>query len=84
MLNDVRTALQDIDARLRMEYLPMRKWSQLDRKRAWVMVQNIDMQLFQRRLMRQFGKVCWWQTLWGRPSAARKDHMIYHMLFSSF
>nr|GEY75493.1 reverse transcriptase domain-containing protein [Tanacetum cinerariifolium] len=23
-------------------------------------------------------------TLWGRPSAAKKDHMIYHMLFSSF
>nr|GEW40286.1 hypothetical protein [Tanacetum cinerariifolium] len=32
----------------------------------------------------QFREVCWWQTLWGRPSAARKDHMIYHMLFSSF
>nr|GEY18111.1 UvrD-like helicase, ATP-binding domain, P-loop containing nucleoside triphosphate hydrolase [Tanacetum cinerariifolium] len=57
-LNDVHTALYDIDAGLRMEYLPMRRWSQLDRKRA--------------------------QTLWGRPLAARKDHMIYHMMFSSF
>nr|GEY58791.1 hypothetical protein [Tanacetum cinerariifolium] len=45
MLNDVRTTLHDINAGLRMEYLPMRKWSQLDRKRARVMVQNIDRQL---------------------------------------
>nr|GEY69969.1 hypothetical protein [Tanacetum cinerariifolium] len=37
-LNDVRTSLHDIDAGLRMEYLPMRKWSQLDRKRVRVMV----------------------------------------------
>ncbi|GKF19581.1 hypothetical protein Tco_0068219, partial [Tanacetum coccineum] len=27
MLNDVRTALHDIAAGIRMEYLPMRKWS---------------------------------------------------------
>nr|GEX91649.1 hypothetical protein [Tanacetum cinerariifolium] len=32
----------------------------------------------------QSGEVFWWQTVWGRPSATRKDHMIYHMLFSSF
>ncbi|GJW01421.1 hypothetical protein Tco_1556672 [Tanacetum coccineum] len=42
MLNDVRTALHDIDAGIRMEYLPMRKWSNLDKKRARVMVQDID------------------------------------------
>nr|GEX34577.1 putative ribonuclease H-like domain-containing protein [Tanacetum cinerariifolium] len=34
MLNDVRSALHDIDAGIRMEYLPMRKWSNLDKKRA--------------------------------------------------
>nr|GFA78323.1 hypothetical protein [Tanacetum cinerariifolium] len=78
-LNDVRTALDDIDAGLRMEYLPMRKWSQLDKKRARVIVQIIDKQLFQRRLMRNLEKF-----VGGRPSAARKDHMIYHMLFLSF
>nr|GEU45337.1 retrovirus-related Pol polyprotein from transposon TNT 1-94 [Tanacetum cinerariifolium] len=61
-LNDVRTALHDIDAGLWMEYLPMRKWSQLDRKRARVMVQNIDRQLFQRRLMRNLEKF-----IGGRP-----------------
>ncbi|GJR89249.1 hypothetical protein Tco_0213260 [Tanacetum coccineum] len=37
MLKDVRTALHDIAAGIRMEYLPMRKWSNLDKKRARVM-----------------------------------------------
>ncbi|GKA31777.1 hypothetical protein Tco_0718144 [Tanacetum coccineum] len=41
-LNDVRTALHDIAAGIRMEYLPTRKWSNLDKKRARVMVQDID------------------------------------------
>ncbi|GJY37401.1 hypothetical protein Tco_0422779 [Tanacetum coccineum] len=45
-LNDVRTALHDIAAGIRMEYLPMRKWSNLDKKRARVMVQDIDKQLY--------------------------------------
>ncbi|GKA26203.1 hypothetical protein Tco_0712312 [Tanacetum coccineum] len=36
-LNDVRTALHNIAAGIRMEYLPMRKWSNLDKKRARVM-----------------------------------------------
>nr|GEU41470.1 hypothetical protein [Tanacetum cinerariifolium] len=50
-LNDVRSALYDIVAGIRMEYLPMRKWSNLEKKRARVMVQDIDKQLYQRRLM---------------------------------
>ncbi|GJT24531.1 hypothetical protein Tco_0894468 [Tanacetum coccineum] len=41
---------------IRMEYLPMRKWSNLDKKRARVMVQDIDKQLYQRRLMRNLEK----------------------------
>ncbi|GJZ70465.1 hypothetical protein Tco_0634015 [Tanacetum coccineum] len=55
-LNDVRSALHDIDAGIRMEYLPMRKWSNLDKKRARVMVQDIDKQLYQRRLIRNLEK----------------------------
>ncbi|GJX95623.1 hypothetical protein Tco_0351421 [Tanacetum coccineum] len=47
-LSDVRTALHDIAAGIRIEYLPMRKWSNLDKKRARVMVQDIDKQLYQR------------------------------------
>ncbi|GJX30012.1 hypothetical protein Tco_0238091 [Tanacetum coccineum] len=37
-LNDVRSALHDIAAGIKMEYLPMRKCSNLDKKRARVMV----------------------------------------------
>ncbi|GKE47068.1 hypothetical protein Tco_1478326 [Tanacetum coccineum] len=37
-LDDVRSALNDISKGIRMEYLPMRKWSNLDKKRARVMV----------------------------------------------
>ncbi|GJT41664.1 hypothetical protein Tco_0941529 [Tanacetum coccineum] len=56
MLNDVRSALHDIAAGIRIEYLPMRKKSNLDKKRAQVMVQDIDKQLYQRRLMRNLEK----------------------------
>nr|GFA20301.1 hypothetical protein [Tanacetum cinerariifolium] len=55
-LNDVRTALHDITMRLRMDYLPMRRWSNLDKKRARVMLQDIDKQLYQIRLMRNLEK----------------------------
>nr|GEZ77825.1 hypothetical protein [Tanacetum cinerariifolium] len=55
-LNDVQSALQNIAGRIRMEYVPMRKWSNLDKKRARVMVQEIDKQLYHRRLMRNLEK----------------------------
>ncbi|GJY61190.1 hypothetical protein Tco_0461847 [Tanacetum coccineum] len=29
------------------------------------------------------GKICWWETIRGKPSVAGKDHMIYHMMSSS-
>ncbi|GJZ30187.1 hypothetical protein Tco_0575234 [Tanacetum coccineum] len=41
-LNDVRSALNDIAKGIRMECLPKRKWSGLDKRRAQVMVQDID------------------------------------------
>ncbi|GKB80365.1 hypothetical protein Tco_0947260 [Tanacetum coccineum] len=50
-LDDVRSALNDIAKGIRMEYLPKRKWSGLDKQRARVMVQDIDKQLYERRLM---------------------------------
>ncbi|GJR41033.1 hypothetical protein Tco_1216717 [Tanacetum coccineum] len=55
-LNDVRTALNDIAKGIRMEYLPKRKWSGLDKRRARVMVQDIDKQLYERRLMQNLKK----------------------------
>ncbi|GKE01022.1 hypothetical protein Tco_1389005 [Tanacetum coccineum] len=41
-LNDVQTALHDIAKGIRMEYLPKRKWSGLDKRRARVMIQDIE------------------------------------------
>ncbi|GJV93895.1 hypothetical protein Tco_1541708 [Tanacetum coccineum] len=55
-LNHVRTALHDITSGIRMEYLPKRKWSGLDKRRTRVMIQDIDKQLFQRRLMQNLEK----------------------------
>ncbi|GJR18895.1 hypothetical protein Tco_0967422 [Tanacetum coccineum] len=55
-LDDVWSALNDIAKGIRMEYLSMRNWSNLDKKRARVMVQDIDKQLYQRRLMRNLEK----------------------------
>ncbi|GKE23819.1 hypothetical protein Tco_1435331, partial [Tanacetum coccineum] len=47
-LNDVRSALHDIVLGIRMEYIPKKKWSNLDKRRDWVMVQDIDKKLFER------------------------------------
>ncbi|GJU87483.1 hypothetical protein Tco_1295029 [Tanacetum coccineum] len=55
-LNYVRTALHDITWGIRMVYLLKRKWSGLDKRRARVMIHDIDKQLFQRRLMRNLEK----------------------------
>ncbi|GKD85590.1 hypothetical protein Tco_1356744 [Tanacetum coccineum] len=55
-LNHVRTALHDITSGIRMEYLPKKKWSRLDKRRARVMIQDINKQLRDRRLMRSLEK----------------------------
>ncbi|GKA82985.1 hypothetical protein Tco_0789733 [Tanacetum coccineum] len=56
MLSYVRTAIHDITSGIRMEYIPKRKWSGLDKQRARVIIQDIDKQLFQRRLMQNLEK----------------------------
>ncbi|GJX00993.1 hypothetical protein Tco_0184906 [Tanacetum coccineum] len=40
----------------RMDYLPKRRWSNLDIKRSCIMIQAIDQQLFERSLMRNLEK----------------------------
>ncbi|GJR29622.1 hypothetical protein Tco_1105854 [Tanacetum coccineum] len=55
-LNYVRIALHDITSGIRMKYLPKNKWSRLDKRRARVMIQDIDKQLRDRRLMRSLEK----------------------------
>ncbi|GJR33617.1 putative reverse transcriptase domain-containing protein [Tanacetum coccineum] len=55
-LNDVRSALDDILKKIRMEYLPQTVWRNVDRERAGAMIQAIDRQLSNRRLMRSLEK----------------------------
>nr|GEU62136.1 hypothetical protein [Tanacetum cinerariifolium] len=52
----VWTALHDIASGIRMKYLPKKNQNRLDKRSAQVMIQNIDKQLFQRRLMRNLEK----------------------------
>ncbi|GJV92853.1 hypothetical protein Tco_1540666, partial [Tanacetum coccineum] len=51
-LNFVKSALHDIANNMRMEYLPKRDWSRLDRKSSRIAIKAIDELLFKRRLMR--------------------------------
>ncbi|GJV21979.1 hypothetical protein Tco_1370999 [Tanacetum coccineum] len=55
-LNDVRSALDDILKRIWMEYLPQTVWRNVDRERAGAMIQAIDRQLRNRRLLRSLEK----------------------------
>ncbi|GJZ91387.1 hypothetical protein Tco_0663314 [Tanacetum coccineum] len=55
-LNYVQTALHDITSGIRMEYLPKKKWSRLNKRRDRVMILDIDKQLRDRRLMRSLEK----------------------------
>ncbi|GJX36462.1 hypothetical protein Tco_0248019 [Tanacetum coccineum] len=55
-LTSVRNVLRDIASNLRMDYLPKRTWSSLDRKRSRIMIKAIDQLLLERRLMRSLEK----------------------------
>ncbi|GKE29546.1 hypothetical protein Tco_1444930, partial [Tanacetum coccineum] len=55
-LNDVRSALDDILKRIWMEYLPQTVWRNVDSEKAGAMIQAIDRQLRNRRLMRSLEK----------------------------
>ncbi|GKD50914.1 hypothetical protein Tco_1279890 [Tanacetum coccineum] len=47
-LTGLRTSLDDITKNIRMEYLPKRRWSTLEKKRANIMIKAIDKQLKER------------------------------------
>ncbi|GJT35781.1 hypothetical protein Tco_0926200 [Tanacetum coccineum] len=55
-LTSVRIVLHDIASNLRMDYLPKRRWSNLDRHRSRIMIKAIDKLLLERRLMRSLEK----------------------------
>ncbi|GJS81190.1 hypothetical protein Tco_0747731 [Tanacetum coccineum] len=49
-LNHVRTTLNDIATGIQMEYLPKRRWTNQDKRRARVMINAINKKLKDRRL----------------------------------
>nr|GEU47664.1 hypothetical protein [Tanacetum cinerariifolium] len=49
-----RTSLDDITKTIQMEYLPQRRWSLLEKKRANIMIKEINKQLKEKRMMRIF------------------------------
>ncbi|GKB69539.1 hypothetical protein Tco_0930951 [Tanacetum coccineum] len=55
-LNDVRTALDDIMKRIRMKYLLQTYQKNVDKNRAGAMIQAIDKQLKNRRIMQSLEK----------------------------
>nr|GEX82641.1 hypothetical protein [Tanacetum cinerariifolium] len=56
ILTRLRTSLDDITKNIRMEYLPQRRWSTLEKKRANIMIKEIDKQLKEKRIMRSLEK----------------------------
>ncbi|GJX89189.1 hypothetical protein Tco_0341203 [Tanacetum coccineum] len=55
-LTSVLRVLHDIASSLRMDYLPKKRWTKLDRRRSRIVIKAIDQQLFERRLMRNLEK----------------------------
>ncbi|GJS51284.1 hypothetical protein Tco_0624646 [Tanacetum coccineum] len=55
-LNDVRSALDDTLKRIQMKYLPQTIWREVDREREGSMIQAVDRQLRNRRIMRSLEK----------------------------
>nr|GEU46121.1 hypothetical protein [Tanacetum cinerariifolium] len=55
-LTRLRTSLGDITKNIRIEYLPKRRWSTLEKKRANIMIKAIDKQLKERRMLRSLKK----------------------------
>ncbi|GKC60505.1 hypothetical protein Tco_1088103 [Tanacetum coccineum] len=55
-LTRLRTSLEDITKNIDMEYLPKRRWSTLEKKRANIMIKAIVKQLKERRMMRSLEK----------------------------
>ncbi|GKD73913.1 hypothetical protein Tco_1332195, partial [Tanacetum coccineum] len=48
ILTFVQMVLHDIASSLRMDYLPKRRWSKLDKRRSRIMIKAIDQWLFER------------------------------------
>ncbi|GKB80329.1 hypothetical protein Tco_0947224 [Tanacetum coccineum] len=62
-LNDVRSAFHDIAVRIRMEYLPMRKWSNLDKKKGSGYGSRYRQAALSKEVDVEFREVCWWKRI---------------------
>nr|GEU36544.1 hypothetical protein [Tanacetum cinerariifolium] len=56
ILTRLQTSLSGITKNIQMEYLPKRRWSTLEKKRANIMIKEIDKQLKEIRMMRSLEK----------------------------
>ncbi|GJU76125.1 hypothetical protein Tco_1273195 [Tanacetum coccineum] len=70
-LTRLRTSLDDITKNIQMEYLPQRRWSSLEKKRAHIMIKAIDKQLKERRMIGSFEKFIVRPRLAGSLAAAK-------------
>ncbi|GJU86172.1 hypothetical protein Tco_1293718 [Tanacetum coccineum] len=55
-LTKLLSSLKDITKNIDMEYLPKRRWSNLEKKRAYFMIKDINNPLKERRMMRSLEK----------------------------
>ncbi|GJT15605.1 hypothetical protein Tco_0874311 [Tanacetum coccineum] len=55
-LTRLQTSLDDITKNIQMEYMPKRRWSSLENKRAHIMIKGIDKLQKERRMMRSLEK----------------------------
>ncbi|GJS31635.1 hypothetical protein Tco_0492255 [Tanacetum coccineum] len=63
-LTRLQTSLDDITKNIRMEYLPQRRWSTLEKKRSNTMIKAIDKQLERKKKDdEEASNVCWWKAL---------------------
>ncbi|GJV31898.1 hypothetical protein Tco_1392298 [Tanacetum coccineum] len=63
-LTRLLSLLEDITKNIDMEYLPKRRWSNLEKKRAHFMIKDINKLLKERRMMRGLEKFVGGRTLW--------------------
>ncbi|GJW07535.1 hypothetical protein Tco_1569958 [Tanacetum coccineum] len=58
-LTRLLSSLDDITKNIDMEYLPKRRWSNLEKKRAHFMIKDINKLLKERRMMMIYGEFIW-------------------------
>ncbi|GJR41648.1 hypothetical protein Tco_1309751 [Tanacetum coccineum] len=64
-LTRLLSLLEDITKNIDIEYLPKRRWSTLEKKRAHFMIKDINKLLKERRMMRSLEKFIWRKILYG-------------------